>query len=285
LIRTYYNAHPIRLEAIWIPYFKSSYLPTDLLPLPPGITRSDSDFPDNSLKNSAFALRLNLELASIDGSVSYFNGHYLVPGVSGNIPEAFTLPLNLDVFPKSYRSHVLGADFQTTVAGSFGLRGEVAYKKSHEDYRDQVHIPNPDLQYIIGIDKEFRGNFSLILQYIGRYVFSFEELSAPANPAQIPAYEITKINRMISGQKNQLNHSFSVRAEQKLLYETMSIELLGLFHMTTSEFFIKPVLRYEISDSIDFAFGGSFYSGPDDTLFGTIDTLLSSVFTELKISF
>ena len=145
--------------------------------------------------------------------------------------------------------------------------------------------PNPDFQYIVGMNREFRGNFSLILQYIGRYVFSFEELSAPANPTQIPAYEIERINRMISGQQNQLSHSFSVRAEQKLLYETMSIELMGLFHMTTSEFFIKPVLRYEISDAIDFAFGGSFYSGPDDSLFDTIDTLLSAVFTELKISF
>jgi hypothetical protein len=285
LIRSYYNIHPVRLEAIWVPNFKSSYIPTALIPLPPGINRVDPDFPDNSLKNSAFALRLNLELASIDGSVSYFNGHYLTPGISGSVPDTFALPLNLDVYPKSYRAHVLGADFQTTVAGSFGLRGEMAYKKSHEDYRAMVHIPNPDVQYILGLDKEFKGYFSLILQYIGRYVFSFEELVAPANSAQIPTYEIERINRMISGQQNQLSHSFSIRAEQKLLYETMSIELSGLLHMTTSEFFIKPVLRYEISDAIDFAFGGSFYSGPEDTLFGTIDTLLSAVFTELKISF
>jgi hypothetical protein len=285
LIRSYYNVHPLRLEMVWIPYFKSSYIPTTLIPLPPGITRIDPDFPDNNLKNSAFALRLNLVLASIDGSVSYFNGHYLTPGISGNIPETFTPTLSLDVYQKSYRAHVVGADFQTTVAGSFGLRGEVAYKSPHEDYQSLVYVPNPDLQYIVGMDKEFRGNFSLILQYIGRFVFSFEELISPVNPAQIPAYELAKINRMISGQKNQLSHSFSVRAEQKLLYETMSIEFLGLFYLTTSEFFIKPVLRYDISDAIDFAFGGSFYSGPNDTLFGTVDTLLSAVFTELKISF
>jgi hypothetical protein len=285
LIRSYYNVHPIRLEAIWVPYFKSSYIPTDLLPLPPGISRIDSDFPDASLSNSAFALRMNLELASIDGSVSYFNGHYLIPGIEGNITEMYSPSMTLSVYPKSYRSHVVGADFQTTMAGSFGLRGEVAYKKPHEDYRTMVHVPNPDLQYIVGMDKEFKGNFSLILQYIGRYVFDFDKLTEPANPTQIPAHEIEKINRMISGQKNQLSHSFSVRAEQKLLYETMSIEFLGLFHVTTSEFFIKPVLRYEISDAMDFAFGGSFYSGPDDTLFGTIDSLLSAVFTEFKISF
>jgi len=285
LFRSYYNVHPLRIEAIWIPAFKSSYIPTNLIPLPPGITRIDPDYPDNNLKNSAFALRLNLELASIDGSVSYFNGHYLVPGISADSSGTFSLPLSLDVYPKSYRAHVLGADFQTTVASSFGLRGEVALKKPHEDYRALIHVPNPDFQYIVGMDKEFKGNFSLILQYIGRYVFSFQELSAPASPAQIPAYEIEKINRMISSQKNQLSHSFSVRAEQKLLYETLSIEFLGLIHVTTSEFLIKPVLRYEISDAMDFVFGGSFYSGPNDTLFGTIDTLLSAVFTELKISF
>jgi len=285
LIRSYYNAHPVRIEAIWVPTFKSTYIPTALIPLPPGITRVDPDFPDNNLKNSTFALRLNLELASIDGSVSYFNGHYLIPGITGNIPETYTPSLHLDVYQKSYRSHILGADFQTTVAGSLGLRGELAYKLPHGDFQSAVHIPQPDLQYIVGVDKEFTGNFSLILQYIGRYVFDFDKLREPADPTQIPSYEIAKINRMISSQQNRLSHSFSVRAEQKLLYETLSVEFLGLFHMTTNEFFIKPVLRYEISDAIDFAFGGSFYSGPDDTLFGTIDTLLSAVFTELKISF
>jgi len=285
LIRSYYNVHPVRLEAIWVPYFKSSYIPTTLLPLPPGISRVEPDFPDASLKNSAIALRLNLELASIDGSISYFNGHYLIPGISGNIPETDMPTLALDVYQKSYRSHVLGADFQTTMGNSFGIRGELAYKKSYGDYQTTAHIPNPDLQYIVGIDKEFTGNFSLILQYIGRYVFDFKELNTPADPTQIPAYEIEKINRMISSQLNQISHSFSVRAEQKLLYETMSVEFLGLFYLTTNEFFIKPMLKYEISDAIDLAFGGSFYSGPNDTLFGTIDTLLSAVFTELKIFF
>ena len=285
LIRSYFNLQPMRLEAIWIPFFRSSVVPTNLLPFPPGINLIDSDYPEARLKNSAFALRLNLECASFDGSLSYFNGHNPFPGITANPPRIFADAVLLDIYLKSYRMHVFGADFSTTVAGSLGFRGEVAYKKPHGDYDANIHIPNPDIQYAVGLDKEFSGNFSVILQYIGRYVCDFIELVKPPYPFDIAKYELEHKNRMIASQQYELSHSVSCRAEKRLLHETLKIEALGMVNMTSEEYLLRPKLTYDIADGITFILGGELYSGPDTTLFGTIDSHLSALFTELKISF
>ena len=285
LIRSYYNLHPVRLEAIWIPVYSPSYIPTDLVPFPPGIFLGEPDYPDTRLKNSAFALRLNMELSSIDGSISYFNGHNPMPGIMAEVPEVLIPNVALNVFHKSNRMHIFGADFSTVVAGSWGLRGEVAYRRPHQEYKKFIHIPNPDLQYVVGLDKELMKNFSLIVQYIGRYVFDFEELEMPINPAEIPIYEIALKNRLINFQQYKLSHSLSCRAAWELMNELLSIEVFGLVNFTSEEILFRPKLTYDIADALTFAFGAELYSGPDDTLFGLVYSTLSAVFMELKASF
>ena len=285
LIRSYYNLHPVRLEAIWIPVYSPSYIPTDLVPFPAGIVLGEPDYPDMKMKNSAFALRLNMELPAIDGSISYFNGHNPMPGIMAEVPDIMTPDVVLNVFHKSYRMHIIGADFSTVVAGSWGLRGEMAYRRSHQDYKMFIHIPNPDLQYVLGLDKELGKNFSLIFQYIGRYVFDFEELEMPQNPAEIPSYEIALKNRLISFQQYKVSHSLSCRAAWELMNELLSIEVFGLVNFTSNETLFRPKMTYDIADALTFSLGAELYSGPDDTLFGLVDSTLSAVFMELKASF
>lgn len=284
LIRSHYNLHPLRIEAIWVPAYESSYIPTDLLSFPPGVMLIDPDYPDARVKNSAFAVRLNLEMPSLDGSISYFNGHNPFPGISANILALASDNLFIEVFPKSYRLHILGADFQTT-AGSYGLRGELAYRKPHEDHERYIHIPNPDLQYVLGIDKEFSGNFSVILQYIGKYVFDFKELEKPLHSLDIPYYELAQKNRLITSQQYKLSHSLSFRIEQKMLHETMSVEVLGLVHITSDEFLLRAKLTYDLTDAFNLTVGGEVYVGQENTLFDTIDSTLNSVFVELRAFF
>ncbi len=285
LIRTHYNLHPVRLEAIWIPVYSPSYIPTDLVTFPPGVVLGEPDYPDTKLRNSAFALRLNLELPSVDGSVSYFNGYNPLPGISADIPDPMAPNLAMTVFHKSYRMHVLGADFSTVLGGAWGLRGEVAYRRSHQDYGMFIHIPRPDIQYVLGVDKEVARNFSLILQYIGRFVFDFEELEKPGNPADLPLYEIALKNRLISFQQYEWSHSLSCRAAWELMNELLSVEALGLVNFTSGEALFRPKLVYDIADALSVTFGAELYSGPEDTLFGLVDSTLNSLFVELRASF
>jgi hypothetical protein len=179
--------------------------------------------------------------------------------------------------------HVFGADFSTTLAG-FGLRGEMAYKDPQENYSFS-YIPNPELHYVFGLDKEFSGNLSVILQYIGRYVLDYSPLALPPVPSLIPAYELELKNRIISSQQYEASHSLSCRLGWNLLHETLSLELVGLANLTTEEFLFRPKMAYDITDALTFTLGGELYSGPNDTLFDFIEDHLSSLFAELRISF
>jgi len=281
LLRTFFNAPPVRIELIWVPFFRSSVVPTNLIPFPPGIDLADPDYPDARLKNGAIAAKLNLELPAFDFSFSYFNGHYPFAGISYSVPDPLS---HVDIFLKSFRVNVLGADFSTTVGG-FGMRGEAAYRIPYEDPEYYVHVPNPDLHYILGVDKEFSGGFSVILQYIGRTVLDFHSLVPTPVGILVFTEELRLKNRIIFSQQYKTSHAFSCRLGWNLLHETLNLEVVGLVNVTTEEFLIRPRMAYDIADAFTFTLGGELYSGPADTLFDFIEDHLSSVFMELKISF
>jgi len=278
LIRSNVNLTPIRLEFVWVPVYAASVLPIHIIPMPLDIEVEEMEMPSADLENSGFAVKANLELASLDGSVSYFHGFGPMPGVHGEIQG-----INIIARPEPYRIHVLGADFSTT-AGSVGLRGEFAYREPEDDYTLYPHIPNPDVQVVLGLDKTW-GDFNLILQYIGRFVRDFTELEEPESPLDQMAYELEHKNRMIASQLYELSHATSFRPSWTLLHEIMTIELSGLYNFTTEELLLRPKLSYDIADALSLTVGGDVYHGPDETLFGVVDETLSSVYMELRASF
>ncbi len=285
LIRSFYNLLPLRLELVWIPSYRASVVPTELISFPKGISLSKPQYPEATFANSAFGLRANFEFSWIDGSFSYFNGHNPFPGIASGTPIFTPQGLSLEIFLKSYRMHVFGLDFQTTIQKTYGLRGEFACRIPHGDHKTEIHIPNPEIQLVLGIEKEFPQDLSLIAQYVGKYVFKFEELRRPAELFLLPVYEIESKNRMISSQLHRHSHSLFFRVGKALAHETMKIEFVSLFNVTSKEAMMRPEFTCEITDDLNFTTGIEVFSGPDETLFGTIDSTLNSIFFQLKVHF
>ena len=274
LMRTFFNYRPFRLEAIWIPAYAASVLPLHLVELPEGVNLLEPRYPEFSLKNSGVALRLNIELAAIDGSLSYFNGFNPLPGADMD-PQG--------IVPRAYRMHYWGADFAATI-GDVGLRGEVAYRKAHLEYSENSYIPFPDLYYILGGDKTV-DNFSIVMQYIGRYVFDYTELFAPSTVLEMISFELASKNRMLASQLDEVSHGFFFRPALQIAHETLILEILGYYNITTEEFLFKPKVSYAVTDALNMICGAEIYGGPENTLFGTVEESLSSLFFELKASF
>ncbi len=267
LLRSFFNLQPLRLETVWIPLYEASVMPYSIMSL--DIT--ESNYPDPDLRHSGFAVKLNLELPALDGSLSYFNGYNPQPGLD--------LDPSANIIPTAYRMHVAGADFSTTLA-SIGLRGEVAFRYPFEDYESNIYIPNPDLQYVGGLEYQM-GDLSIIFQYIGRYVLDYSELPELLPPAIIIALK----NRIFSGQQNRASHALSLRPALQLLHETLTLELFSYYNLTTEELYLRPKLSYDMADALSLVLGADFYSGPDDTAYGMIDKALSAFFVELIASF
>jgi hypothetical protein len=279
LIRSFYNCSVLRLEAIWVPIYGSSVLPFSKVELLEGIRLNEPDYPDEAIENSAIALKLHYDGASLDSTLSYFNGFLPMPGLSTH-----TVTSILNIFPTAYRIQMIGADFSTTV-GAYGLRGEFAYKEPHEKDNTQQSIPNKQVEYILGLDREF-GNFSLIIQYIGKHVFDYEDLTKTHQTSpEFAKYKIALWNRLLSRQLKEWIHAISFRLAWNLCHETLSLELLGQINLSTEETFLKPKLSYDLTDDLTLSAGAQIYHGPDNTLFGLLDKKNSAGFIELKASF
>ncbi|MCP4710711.1 MAG: hypothetical protein GY869_18965, partial [Planctomycetes bacterium] len=130
LIRSQLNVEPVRVEALWIPVYAANELPIDQnminsllmgqlssLPFNVNLHKLVENYPDASFKKSGFAVRCNLELPAVDGSVSYFNGYNPMPGLNVDVGPAGAV---VDIMPglKAYRMHMVGGDFATAL-GSF----------------------------------------------------------------------------------------------------------------------------------------------------------------------
>jgi hypothetical protein len=276
LIRTNWTFSPLRLEGLWVPVYAASVLPTQLIPLPPGVELGDMHLPPPELCQGAAAVKLHLELPSFDGSISLFSGYSPWPGISGTFDS---LPIHIR--PETYRMHVLGFDFSTTLR-SWGFRGEFAYRKPEEGKPDDLHIPNPDLQWILGIDRSW-GDFNCIIQYIGKRVESYTDL--PKSPGLDPLFEILQKNRLIASQLYRTSHTITFRPSIALFHETTTVEIAGMVNITSEEFLLRPKWTSDLTDAFTLVFGAEWYSGPDESFFGIIDEALSSVFIELKTSF
>ena len=280
VVKGNYSFKKFRLEANWIPFYKASILPFDTYTLPNEVYWAEPNYPGTKWAESSYALKLSIEETAFDGSLSYFNGNNKLPALQIQADTAGMY----GVLMTTHQIQVVGADFSTTL-GKYGLRGEFAFTIACDDEDIYQSVPKQQFEYTIGIDREW-GNFSLIAQYIGKYVFDFKELCLQDNSQQSQLlYELQLWNRMIFNQQNKWNHSVSLRPSLLMFHQTLNFEILGLYHFNTEELYIKPKLSYDLSDYISFATGVQFYSGPIETMFNILGESKNSGFFECKISF
>ena len=302
-LRTFFNMAPVRLEGVWVPFFRPSELPPVHLEPTIHLDTDAGRYPDANVKNGTFAGRFHLELPAFEASVSYLYGHATFPGVVFEDAAVVDNNLSVAITTAAYTHQVVGFDFAATAGDWFGLRGEAAYKRPF-GYGGKAYIPNPDIQAVLGIDREFFGEFSVIAQYYGRYVFHHRK--AKTTPTQevdpstlaglndetldslVAANSASLLlvkNQMIAGQQEEWQHSAIVRLEWKLLQETLSLETLGMVNFVTEEVMLRPKVTYDITDAFTFTAGAEVYLGPDDSLYGSIEEVQSAGFVELMISF
>jgi hypothetical protein len=243
MLRAKYRiAPPVNFELIAIPAYRPSVYRYDLFLDQPNARFDDGPAPDNSIKNGALAAKMNFELSRIGFSLSYFRGHDPFYGFAVQSVD-LSQPLNPAVVnqPAYYQKDALGADFAIPL-GSWIARGEMAASLTH-NYANQMHVPNPDLYYVLGLERSF-WDITAIAQYIGKYVFDFTPIQPPTLTSLDPeplaqyvrdlvAYESTSFNRKIFQQQKQTNHALFLSLNRAFARETLRAELAGYYNLTS----------------------------------------------------
>jgi hypothetical protein len=60
---------------------------------------------------------------------------------------------------------------------------------------------------------------------------------------------------------------------------------MGMANFTTEEVMLRPKASYDVTDALSVTAGAELYLGPEETLFGTIETLFSAGYVELRAAF
>ena len=284
LLRSYFNLTPvIRLEGIWVPEYMPTVLAFEMADLPDNISIGTGEYPDSRLENSLWAGRLSLELPAFDGSISYVSGYNPMPGIKLRSLDISTGAMT--IIPAAYKQQIFGFDFSTAVS-SWGLRGEAVYripKEKHNGFPNYF-IPCKDAYYVVGIDRMW-GDLNLIAQYIGRYIPNWEDLKITADPMSQLYGNLENYNRLFAQQTHKTRHALTFRPAYSLFYETLSLELFGLYDLTTSELMLIPQLVYKPADALVITIGGNVYSGDDGTAYDLIEDSYNALYFELKVAF
>lgn len=300
--RMFLTFAPVRIEGVWLPLYSPTMLPD--IELDQYVVMGDPTHPRPELSNSLGAGRVHLELPAFEMSASYVYGHAPLPGLA---LQSFTVgedPPEVRITRTAYDQHVAGLDFSTAIKDILAIRGEAAFRYPLR-YENRVFAPRPDVQYALGVDREF-GPVMIIAQYLGRYTLDWQREDGPDDPIDpadlsmvdppLPPFldeairtrlneELASRNQMLFWQQAAVQHIATLRLDWSTLHDTMSVSALGMVNFTTQEFLIYPKLAYQISDHMSTAVGAEIYVGPAGTLLDVIEETLSAGYAEMRFSF
>jgi len=275
----------LRVIGVWVPVFEPSLIP---LAIPPG-ARLRERLPPIRLENGSAGVKLDRSGGAIDASLAYYYGFNLLPEVhvASASADPETGALAADVVLRHGRQHMIGADF-ATAQGRFGYRGEVAWVETDNPHGRRVESIVPSLAYVLGIERQLADSLSVILQYVGRWVPDrVDPARALADPDPVlgqARFLAARATFVINQQLDTVQNGWSLRLDKRFWNDTLDCELLTLHNLPRNDFFLRPRITYELSDSWKAIVGAEVFGGPARSTFGRVKDN-TGPFVEVRYSF
>lgn len=308
LVEGRWHASPlISLEAIAIPYYRSSVLLIKPLDLPSYVTINQIEGLITDKSMFTYGIKADLHLKGIDFGFSWFDGYDPMPGVrisgvsldtSGYIPS-----ISAEMTMTAYKIRNAGLDFEATL-GSFGIRGEAAWSIPYLSYKKYEYVPMEEIKWAAGIDW-MKGNWRITCEYSGKAIPDFEPspiepnlLSEPDPQAMammmsVPGFslenymiqQVGAFNRLYNYQIERSYHSAGIRVETDLFYEKLTPSFTALYNFTSRDLMLMPELTYKPADGITIIAGGEYLSGIKGSVYDIVDEFMNCFRLGLKVNF
>lgn len=253
-----YSFSDITATVLWAPEFRANLYP---LATTPGLLVMQGADRFNA---NQFALRVDRTGGDIDWSLTYFNGFDHDPGAG----VALSTAVGQTVTAVYNRMQMWGADFATNI-GSFGLRGEIAYKLPSAGLSGNIFNPRPTLEAVFGLDHPLGEHWTINGQYIIHQTFAFSPVSGPASGGQVAEAVATKA-ALLNNQLRAFQHGPSLRITYSAWNDTLQLEALGAAFFSDGGYYVRLRGTYAITDQIKASIGADFFEGPARSYFGQL---------------
>jgi len=302
-----YPVKTLSLEAVAVPYYRSSLLLIDPIPLPEYVRINGITSLLTSKEFFTYGLKAQMNLTGIDMSISWFDGYDPMPGIAlSNFSLDMTGPvpaLSIEMGMTPYKIRNLGFDFET-IAGSFGFRGEAAWSFPYKSWKTDEYVPLGEIKYVAGVDW-MPGNWRFTAEYSGKTIPDFEasvvdpligrepDLAGLAAMLGNPEFnineyvrqQISSFNRLYNYQLERSYHSAGLRIETDLLYGRLTPSVFTQYNFTSHDFLLMPELKYKPTDGLTIVAGGDFYSGRKGSIYDLINEFMNCIRISLRVDF
>lgn len=303
----WYPSPALTIEAVAIPYYRSSVLLIKPLDIPSFVQLDEIETLLTDKKLFSYGLKADFHVSRIDFSLSYFDGYDPMPGIRlsgfsvdtiGFIPSP---SISMKMTPYGIKN--LGFDFETTF-GDFGARGEAAWTIPDLSFKSNEYVPFGEIKWVAGLDW-MRGNWRITGEYSGKIIPDFEASSVqpllggdfdPAAMAallSIPGFDIEgyvrqqvgAFNRLYNYQLEKIYHSGGLRAEADFFYGKLSPSVTSLYNFTSHDFMIMPEIVWKPADGLEIKAGGEIFSGKKGSAYDLIDEYMNCFRLGMKVNF
>ena len=302
--------HPsplISLEAVAVPFYRSSVLLIKPLDLPSYVTINQIEGLVTDKEMFSYGLKADLHLRGIDFGLSWFDGYDPMPGIkltgvsldtSGYIPS-----ISAELTMTPYRIRNAGLDFEATL-GNFGIRGEAAWTFPLMSYKTNEYVPLEEIKWVAGIDW-MKGNWRITGEYSGKTIPGFEpspvepSLLSEPDPAalaimmSIPGFsledymrqQVGAFNRLYNYQIEKSYHSGGLRVETDIFYGKLTPSVTALYNFTSHDLMLMPEVTYKPVDGLTIVAGGEFLSGRKGSVYDIVDEFMNCFRLGFKVNF
>jgi hypothetical protein len=303
----FYPSHSVRIQVVAIPFYRTSILNIEPVPLPPNVTINLIDDLIAGGRYASFGIKTDFHLQGADIGVSWFSGYDPMPGIAltnflidtGGVFQVAKTELSA----KPYKTNVAGIDFEFT-QDAFGFRGEFAWSKPVKNYNDYEYVPLPSIDLVAGSDWS-SGNWRISGEYAFRWMYSFTrpstqpiigsepDYAAIAALMQTPEFDLNEyirqqvsaFNRLYNYQLKEYYHSLNGRIESDLLYGRLSPSVTIMYNLTSEDLLVIPEIKYKPGDNITVTVGAEYYNGPRGSLYHIIEGFMSAFYLTMRVNF
>lgn len=302
-----YPSSFLDISAVVIPYYRSSALIIDPVPLPENVTIKQIDAIITDKEMISYGLKADFHLRGIDMGLSWFDGYDPMPGIElSEFSIDFTQPMpgiSAGLTVRPYKIRMAGFDFETAL-NAVSLRGEAAWTKPYPYYMTREYVPMPEIKWVAGIDWT-SGIWHFIGEYNGKYITDFSSITADpligtesdyskiAAILETPGFDIREyfrqqvgaFNRLYNYQMKEFAHAASLKIEGEFAYGRLLPSITALYNFSYRDLMIMPEIKAKPRDGLTITAGAEIYSGRRNSLYSLIDDFMNGVYVSLRVDF
>ncbi len=298
----------LKLSATWNPLYQPGILLIDPIPMPEYVNFLDPDYPDVTLNEGSYGIKLDLRAPAMDAAFYWFDGYHNWPGIAFDsfIMDSLSMePMALNIYEKAYRIMMAGLDFSVPV-GSWIFTAEGAWFQARENHEGIEYLPFPELSYTAEIEKS--GSWlTVIAGYYGKYILDFvPALAKPELSAEqeqfLPLLEggidltsdvvdaavreqIAAFNRLYNYQLEEYYHSTFLVLKGDFFHGMLEVSVPVIYNISTEEWIAQPSISWMPADGLRVKAGFSGLWGSENSLYDLVGPVLNAGFIAMTYTF